>query len=273
MRHPPGNDSARAGTVPLASLDLHYVECGSGPNVVVLLHGYTDSWRSFRLILPLLAPACRCLAVDLRGHGGSSYEGGDFTPDDFAGDVIEFLDRSGIESATLIGHSMGSFIARRVALERPDLVERLILVGSGLHADNPVVRDLAAQVETLRTAAPRPFVEEFQGSCVFDRASLPALFFDECVAASMGVPSRVWKGALAGLIADDDRGRLAGIPHPTLVVAGREDSVFDASEQEQLARALPRSRLRMYERCGHSPHWERPEPFSEDVLRFLGETG
>ena len=126
--------SLRESTAALADLDLHYVECGAG-RPVVLLHGYTDSWRSFRLVLPRLATACRCLAIDLRGHGASRYAGDDLTLDDFAGDVIELLDQLGIGSATLVGHSMGSFIARKVALCRPDLVERLILVGSGLRSD------------------------------------------------------------------------------------------------------------------------------------------
>ena len=265
------SDQIRGATVALADLDLHYVECGAGRQAIVLLHGYTDSWRSFRPVLPRLASECRCLAIDGRGHGRSRYAGGDLTPDAFAGDVIEFLDRSGTGSATLVGHSMGSFIARAVALRRPDLVERLILVGSGLSPDNPAVRELEAQIVRFGGAVPRPFVEEFQASCVSDRGALPAGFFDECVEASLGLPVRVWKGALAGLLGHDDRGRLSGIARPSLVIGGVEDGIFGRQEQEELARALPGGRLRLYEGCGHSPHWEQPVRFCEDVLRFLRE--
>ncbi|QDV35533.1 alpha/beta fold hydrolase [Tautonia plasticadhaerens] len=265
-------DSYRRGAVDLPGVALHYVECGAGPHAVVLLHGYTDSWRSFRLTLPGLAPACRCLALDQRGHGQSRYDGEDLSPAAFAGDVVALLDRMGIASATLVGHSMGSFIARRVALARPDRVERLVLVGSGLRVDNPAVREVEAGVAQFDGSASRPFVEEFQSSCVFDLGSVPAPFFEECVDASAGVPPRVWRAALAGMLDDDDRHLLGRIGQPTLVIGGREDGIFGREEQEELARSLPEGRLLLYDRCGHSPHWEQPGRFVEDVLRFLRET-
>ena len=207
-----------------------------------------------------------------RGHGQSRYDGEGLSPAAFAGDVVAFLDRLGITSATLVGHSMGSFIARRVALARPERVARLVLVGSGLCADNPAVREVEAGVSQFGESAPRPFVEEFQSSCVFDLGSIPTPFFEECVDASTGVSPRVWRAALDGMLADDDRDHLRRIGQPTLVIGGREDGIFGWQEQEELARSLPDGRLLLYDRCGHSPHWEQPGRFVEDVLRFLGET-
>ena len=121
----------------------------------------------------------------------------------FAADVAGFIDDLGTGPVALVGHSMGSVVARAVALARPDLVDRLVLVGSPLRTDTPAVRELAAEVARFGATIPRPFVEEFQAACIFDRGSVPAWFFDDCVAASAGVAPRVWRAALAGLMAED----------------------------------------------------------------------
>jgi pimeloyl-ACP methyl ester carboxylesterase len=128
---------------------------------------------------------------------------------------------------------------------------------------------LELQVARLQAEVPRAFVEEFQASCVFRHESVPGWFFDECVQVSGGVPPRVWRAALAGLLADDDSGRLAQVACPALILGGTEDSVFGPEDQAALARALPTSRLVLYEGCGLSPHWEQPARFAEDVVRFL----
>jgi non-heme chloroperoxidase len=260
--------SFRKATVELPELALRYVECGSGPTVV-LLHGYTDSWHSFRLVLPLLAPHCRCLVLDQRAHGASRYIGNDYTQDAFAGDVSAFLDHMGIASATLVGHSMGSFIARKVALNRPELVDRLVLIGSGLSGNNPFVWSLKSQVVQFPILIPRTFAEALQSSCVFNRKSVPDWFFKGSVARSARVPAHVWRAALAGLIADDHSSRLSDIARPTLVIGGREDNVFSWTEQEELACKVPASRLVLYRDVGHSPHWEQPKRFAKDLLEYL----
>jgi pimeloyl-ACP methyl ester carboxylesterase len=258
----------REGTVELPGRTLRYAECGEG-RPIVLLHGYTDSWYSFRLALPSLADHGRCLAPDQRGHGASAYRGNDYSPGAFADDAAGFIDRLGLGPVALIGHSMGGLVARRVALARPDLVERLVLVGAPLRVDNAGVRALEAEVARFGSAVPRPFAEEFQAACVRDRGAVPGWFFDACVDASAGVPPRVWRLALAGILADDHTARLGEIRCPALVLGGREDVFFGADEQGELALALPRGRLLLYDRVGHSPHWERPERFAADVASFL----
>src|SRR5262245_11321468 len=90
-------------------LELHYAEVGgTRGRTLLLLHGYSDSWRSFRLVLPLLARLGRVIALDLRGHGDSPAPAGDYSPVRLAGDVAGFMDRLGLGAVTLVGHSMGS---------------------------------------------------------------------------------------------------------------------------------------------------------------------
>src|SRR5687768_16507523 len=98
----------RPGTVRFGEVDLrtgvrlHYAEQGdpAGP-VLILLHGYSDSWFSFSRILPLLAPRFHVFALDQRGHGRSSSPDSGYAPADLAEDVVAFMDARGIPRATL----------------------------------------------------------------------------------------------------------------------------------------------------------------------------
>lgn len=259
----------RSHRLALPDLTLHYTDTGRG-RPLLLLHGYTDSLHSFDLALPHLSPHARCIALDQRGHGLSACTGPDFSFDAFTRDAVRLIERLSLAPVAIAGHSMGSFIARKVALARPDLVDRLILIGSGTSTDTPAVRDLGAALAHLPDAIPPEFVREFQASCVRDVADLPPAFFRACVRHSAALPPRVWHGAFAGMAADDHTARLHDIECPTLVVAGVEDAVFPPNDQRRLARAIPNARLILYEAVGHTPHWERPARFASDVLEFLG---
>src|SRR5918995_66980 len=106
-----------------SGLGLHVAEQGVRDSpVVLMLHGYTDSWFSFSRILPLLPWDLHVLVPDQRGHGASDRPSDGYTPDDFAGDAIQLLDRLGIEKASVVGHSMGSFVAQRLAARVPERV-------------------------------------------------------------------------------------------------------------------------------------------------------
>jgi len=159
--------ASRHGSVQLPSgLQLHYVEQGRQEGqVVVLLHGYTDSYRSFDLVLPLLPRDVRVFALDQRGHGDSSRPDCCYAQSDFASDVVAFLDSQRIPRAVLVGHSMGSFIAQQVALEHPDRVQALVLIGSAPTVrGNPVAAELKNAVDSLSDPIDPAFVRDFQAS-------------------------------------------------------------------------------------------------------------
>jgi tetratricopeptide (TPR) repeat protein len=110
---------------------LMYVERGDADGTpVVLLHGYTDSMRSYQRVLPHLPQSLRIFAVTQRGHGGSDKPEGSYTSDVFARDVAAFLDSLGLERAVIVGHSMGSTVAQRFAVEYPQRTQALVLEGA-----------------------------------------------------------------------------------------------------------------------------------------------
>src|SRR5450755_3104328 len=108
---------------------LHFVSVGEHGPRVVFLHGFTDSWRSFELLFPALGARFRLFALDQRGHGDS--EAADsYWMGEFADDAIAFIESSRREPVHLVGHSLGSIVAQRVAERRPELLASLILIGA-----------------------------------------------------------------------------------------------------------------------------------------------
>ena len=248
---------------------LRYAEQGDpAGHPVVLLHGYTDSSFSFSRALPLLDAAYHAFALDLRGHGDSERPAGGYRLDDFAADVVAFLDAKGLERATVVGHCMGSLVAQRVALDAPQRVERLVLVSSMASARHiEGVSELRQAVEALDGNVPAEFAREFQESTVY--RPLPADFMDGVVAESLKVPARVWRATLAGLLADDHTSRLARIRTPTLILWGEQDALLRRAEQDALTSVLADAVFKAYPETGHSPQWERPEQFVHDLEAFI----
>jgi pimeloyl-ACP methyl ester carboxylesterase len=190
---------------------------------------------------------------------------------DLSDDAVAFMDAMGITRATVVGHSMGSFVAQRVAITAPERVSRLVLVGSATTATNDVVRALQAEVGKLPEAMPAEFVTEFQTSMV--SAFVPESFMDGVISETNKVPTRVMRGALDGLLASGDSARLGSIRAPTLVIWGDRDAVFGRDEQLELYRSIGGAELLSYPGIGHSPHWEAPDRFVNDLLGFIQRRG
>jgi non-heme chloroperoxidase len=236
--------------------------------VIVFLPAYTDSWFSWSRVLPLLPVRCHAFAVDQRGHGDSERPACCYTVEDFAADVVGFLDAVGAQRASLVGQSGSCFVARRVAEFHPARVARLVLIGSpGSLGNNQAVLEFQTAVQGLEDPVPAQFARELQGSAA--HVPLPEPFFERIVAESLKLPARVWKSALDGLVAFDDAADLGRIAAPTLFMWGEWDRLLSREEQHHLAAALPGARVVVYPETGHSPNWERPEWVAADLDAFM----
>ncbi len=251
-------------------ITLRYLEQGD-PNgrPLVMLHGYTDSWQSYERVLPLLPSRYRVIALDLRGHGGSDRPAGGYAIADMADDVVRLLAMLDLDEVTLVGHSMGSLVAREVVRRAPRRIERLVLIGSAARVLNGGTEQLFELIESFGDRIPADFIEEFQRS-TFARP-LPDDFMAGVLAASRSVPPRVWHGAARDMKQRDDRRRLRQIRIPTLLMWGEGDQVFGRLDQDVLLDGIPGSRLVAYAGVGHAPHWEVPGAFASDLLGFLEE--
>src|ERR671914_762671 len=120
---------------------LPYVEQGDPSGVpMILLHGGTDSWRSFEPVLPHLPESIHAFALTQRGHGDADRPTTGYRQRDFAADVAAFLDALGLASAVIVGSSLGSTVAQRFALDHPGRVRGLVLAAAfSTYGDNPDV--------------------------------------------------------------------------------------------------------------------------------------
>jgi non-heme chloroperoxidase len=272
MSQPNGIELA---TTPLLStgVRLHYAERGAqGGEAIIFLHGYTDSWFSFNRVLPLLSPSYRAFALSERGHGDSDKPECCYTLNDFAADVDAFMDAVGIEKATLVGASGGSFMAQRVALDYPHRVSRLVLISSAATLlDNEAVIGLGEEMLALEDPISPEFVREWQEVNVYQ--TVPDEFFDKMISESLKIPARVWRDYWEGVVlAPDHASRLHEIEAPTLIIWGDKDAVFSREDPERLAGAIPGATLKVYTETGHAVHWERPEQFVRDLEEFMSDT-
>lgn len=261
---------AKSVTLP-NGVTLEYVEQGKPSGLpVVFLHGVTDSWRSFEGVLPYVPTSVRAIAVSQRGHGGSSHPDG-YRFADYSTDLGMFLDALDVRAAVIVGHSMGSYVAQRFAIDHPERTLGLVLMGSFARLrGNPVVGELwDSTIATLTEPVDPRFIMEFQKSTLAQPVS-PALL-EMVVRESQKLPARVWRDAFGHFLEADFSDELARISAPTLVVWGDQDAIFPRTDQDALLRAIPHARLIVYEGGGHAMHWEDPAQFAIDLMAFAHE--
>ncbi|MCX7058417.1 MAG: alpha/beta hydrolase [Proteobacteria bacterium] len=175
-------------TIELATgIRMAYLEVGSpSGKAVLLLHGLTDSSRSWSTTMATLHsadPTLHVFALDQRGHGASSMPSGADCPifpkscfqlEQFSADVVAFMKQKGLKSATIVGHSMGSFVAQQIAFDRPELVKGIVLVATAPYAKgNPFLRDFVLSEPVLGTLEEGPSGEGHHvtaGGLEFDTA-------------------------------------------------------------------------------------------------------
>ena len=250
-----------------AGLTLNYVQQGDPKGrVIVLLHGAGDSWHSYDRVFPLIPKHYRVYAITLRGHGLSDHPESGFSSADFAGDILDFLDGMKIHHATLVGHSLGSFVAQKVAELDTDHLDRLVLIGSGPGLVKPSTEtSVLSAFSRLQDPIPYTFARDFQASTIYH--PVPAQFFELWVAEAQRVPASTWHGLGQGHREPVEE--LKKIRIPTLVVWGEKDSIFSRADQELLVSTLPNSTFSAYPETGHALHWERPERFARELLAFV----
>jgi non-heme chloroperoxidase len=276
----PATASAASKTNPHTEICLHevalntgvtlqYAEKGHGRGqVIIFLHGYTDSWYSYSGVLELLPPRYHGYALTQRGHGDSEKPVNGYAMDDFAADVIAFMDHFGIHQAVVVGHSMSSVIAQRIAIDYPERVKKLVLIGAIANPDqSTMLLEFLDYVNTLEDPMDPAFAYDFQVSTLYNPVSLE--FLETVVQESLKVPVMVWQKALAGMTAANHLGELSLITAPTLIFWGDKDSVFPYTDQLPIIQAMPDAMFLVYPDTGHGLHWEKPQQFVQDLTAFL----
>jgi pimeloyl-ACP methyl ester carboxylesterase len=237
---------------------------------VLMLHGITDSWRSFQTVMAHLPPSLRVVSASQRGHGESDRPR-QYRTRHFADDAASLIETLGLGRALVVGHSMGTVNAMRLAIDRPDLVRGLVLAAAfaGFRHNAGIVEFNRDAVAPLRDPVDRAFIEEWQRSTL--ARPIDAAYFEAIVDETTRVPASVWHGAFAGMLEDDFVAEVHRITVPTLLAWGDRDAFCPRADQQSLLHAISGSRLVTYADAGHALHWEEPKRFADDVAAFAKE--
>ena len=252
-------------------LELAYEEAGSGMPLL-LVHGWPHDHSMWEGQLGGLATYARVLAPDLRGIGGSTVRG-PYTIDQYADDLVAFLDALGIARAVVCGLSMGGYIAFAMLRRHRGRIRGLVLADTRATADTDELRANRAKLIASIEQEGMTALAERQLQPTLARSTIerhPALV--ETVRHMMASVSP--EGAIGALRAmaerPDSTPLLGAIEVPTLVVGGAEDGITPPDVLRSMAAAIPKSRVEILEQGGHLCPLERPAAFNHVVSEFLG---
>ena len=257
--------------VQAGAVKLQYFEQGTGPELVVLVHGYRSSGRIWHLVQEALDPTrFRSLALSNRGAGDSERTAAeaDYTVESFAGDLFAATQALGLRDFTLVGHSMGGATVTQFALEHPELVKALVLlnpaplVGRTLSEnwEQQIREEFASGWRTESVAANASHVpEEFRQALQTDIARNP-------LERALG-----GRRSMASLRL---RQRLQELPMPVCVVGGDQDTTVGVHNILAEYLALPEQQrfLHIFHSIGHSPNVEVATRCAGVLERFVSQT-
>lgn len=257
---------------PYMSIELSHHDIGHG-DPILILHGLFGSKRNWGAIAKRLSTHHRVLSLDLRNHGDSPWiDGMDYR--DMADDVAQLIKRQSLGPCTVIGHSMGGKTAMMLALTRPELVRRLVVVDIA-----PVERetgfgayiDAMAEVP-LPACESRNDVEEHLADVVHDKM-VRTFLVQNLIRDDTGFRWRINLSALSDAIDE-----ITDFPEPeqcrsyqgqTLFVAGSNSDYIQPHHMVDIDRLFPKANITHIPDAGHWLHAEAPELFLKEVTAFL----
>ena len=280
-----------AKLLPLQHATLHghevgYRAAGSGP-AILLIHGMAGSSATWREVMPALAKKYRVIAPDLLGHGESAKPLGDYSLGAYASGLRDLMGVLGETQVTVVGQSLGGGVAMQLAYQHPELVERMVLVGSGglgrevniilraltlpgadllmPLAFNSYARAAASKVGSLlhRTGLVAPHVEEMW------HAYRALTEVENRHAFVRTLKSVVDPGGQS--VSAKDRLYLTAAM-PSMIIWGDRDPIFPVALGYRAHELMPGSRLEILQGAGHFPHVEQPLAFLSVLEDFLATT-
>lgn len=269
--------------VNVGTRQLWLTEQGSGPPVL-MLHGGgpgASGMSNYSRNVDALAHHFRVLVPDMPGYGRSSKDINAMDPfGDIASTMSAMLDALDIPSAHVIGNSLGGAVALRLALEQPDKVDRLVLMGPGgigMAQGKPTPGLLRLLTYYSGEGPTYEKLSEFiKNDLVFDASSISEDMLHERFQSSTdpavvaNPPLRMPQDPEAfkrlDFLLDP---RLPGFDHPTLILWGQEDRVNPSAAGPALQAKMPAADLYLFSRTGHWVQWERADEFNATVTAFL----
>jgi len=246
---------------------IHSVEAGTGAPLI-LIHGLADDVTIWNSVIPALSARFRVIALDQIGFGHSDKPLLNYRVSTFVDFLDGFLTELKIERVSLIGNSLGAWVAAAFALAHPARVDRLVLCDAAGYAALAQAMDPRA-LSALRLASREDI--QYLGPLTFhDKRfyhDVEAIFKQRVTAGDSYTVAQFLDSMARGDDTLDNR--LQALTQPTLVVWGRDDKLIPLSFGQRFHREIANSQLRVIENCGHLPQLECPAEFVTAVLEFF----
>jgi 2-hydroxymuconate-semialdehyde hydrolase len=260
-------------------IQTHYHEAGQG-EPLLLIHGSgpgVTAWANWRLAFPTLSEQYHLYAPDVVGFGNTERrDGQEYSIDVWVNHMIDFIEAIGEPKVSVLGNSFGGAIALHLVNRRPDLVNKVILMGSvgnkstlsdGLDAVwgyTPSFENMKNLIKTFSydqsNAANSDLVEMRYQASIQEG-------FQEAFSSMFPAPRQRHLDAMA--LSEDE---LRNIQAPVLLIHGREDKVIPLAETSwKIAQLIPNAQLHVFPHCGHWVQIEKTEQFIHQVLEFLSQ--
>jgi pimeloyl-ACP methyl ester carboxylesterase len=268
------------------NIRIAFCDEGSGTQTILFIHGLGSYIPTWKLNIPALKNYCRCIAVDLPGHGKSSKEIHSGSMSYYAKVLKEFLQELKIENAVLCGHSMGGQIAMNFTLQFPDLVDKLILAApAGFEKFSKDEKEWIKSVFTsdyvMNTSEERQ-AHSF-GSSFYEMSEAAEKIINDKIAVRDDPDyfkyCSIIANSLHGMLDDNIFENLNKIEPKTLIIFGKNDQLIPnqilhpnlstAQIAQTGASQMPKSKLLFFPECGHYVQLEKPEMFNKSVIEFL----
>lgn len=239
---------------------LRYELAGAGPELVVLTHGFGATAETWRYQVPaLVAAGYRVLTWDLRAHGRSGSPDEAITLPTLAADLAAVVGAIGAGPAHALGHSAGGVVTMRFAIDHPELVRSLVLVGTASECNARAHAWYESLAATAETHGGEALLKKLGSRDAADAPPEPRGF------------ARIAR-AMGGLHTAPLTSALEAVERPTLVVVGEKD-FLGVGGSVIISRRIAGARLEIVEERGHALFHEDPERFNALVIAFLKSVG
>lgn len=265
--------------------EVAYVDKGEG-QAIILIHGLGSYIPAWKKTIPALTEKYRVIALDLPGFGKSSKDVDSYSIPFFAKTVADLQDFLGIKKAAWIGHSMGSQIALRAAVDYPDKISRLVLLApAGFETFTDQEGAMMSNFVTPQSIkhTPDSLIRQTFKATFFDFPEEAQFMIEDRVAIRSAENfegyARAYAGSVQAMLEGPVFEELSDISQQVLIIFGKQDMLIPNRQlhanlstkkvAESGHKQLPNSQLKMIDKAGHFVHFEQSKIVNKDILNFL----
>lgn len=255
-------------------IKIYYEEQGKG-EPLILINGLAFPMDLWFAQIRELSKDFRVIALDNRGIGRSDQPDEEYSIAMMASDAVGLLQSLGIAKAHVVGLSMGGFIAQEIALSYPEVVNRLILVATGMGGTRSLELGKPFWDKVAAAIAGKTPEQVYRTDLTLMTAPGFAERYQDIINHAVGLrmknpqPLRAFLRQFTACNAFDNNHRAQNISQPTMIILGKDDPIFPISLADDFRQKLPKAKMIIYENCGHAIHLEKADQLSIDIREFL----